>query len=124
MIKKLCSKSSITADTASRKDLTLQGCNKVSTRTYTLVVRSGRYKITKHTQRYVDGVSDTTFPRPKASTGGHPTKLPATKLAGSGTDPGFASVAVNDWEPETLGLVDTAKTLPFQNSTRAVPRTI
>src|SRR3954471_2855666 len=52
-----------------------------------------------------------TFPRPKASTGGHPTKLPATKLAGSGTDPGFASVAVNDGEPETLGLVDTAKTL-------------
>src|SRR3954463_15599099 len=45
----LCSKSSITAHTASRKDLTLHGCTKVSTRTYTLVVRSGRYKITKHT---------------------------------------------------------------------------
>ena len=49
MIEILCSKSSITADTASRKDLTLQGCTKVSTCTYTLVVRSGRYKITKHT---------------------------------------------------------------------------
>src|SRR3954468_10468489 len=40
--------------------------------------------------------------------GGHPTKQPATKLAGSETDPGFASVAVNDWEPESVtGLVDT-----------------
>ena len=36
------------------------------------------------------------------------------KLAGSGTDPGFVSMAVNDWEPESVtGLVDTAKTLRF-----------
>ena len=43
--------------------------------------------------------------------GGHPIKLPATKLAGSETDSRFASMAVNDWEPESVtGLVDTAKT--------------
>ena len=43
--------------------------------------------------------------------GGHPIKVPATKLAGSETDPGFASMAINDWEPENVtGLVDTAKT--------------
>ena len=66
-----------------------------------------------------------TFPRPKASTGGHPTKLPATKLAGSETDPGFASVAVNNWEPESVtGLVDTVKTLRFPKQYRCIPRTI
>ena len=37
---------------------------------------------------------------------------PATKLADSETDSRFASMAVNDWEPESVtGLVDTAKTL-------------
>ena len=50
--------------------------------------------------------------------------LPATKLADSETDPRFASMAVNDWEPENVsGLVDTVKTLRIQNSTGA-PRTI
>ena len=45
-------------------------------------------------------------------------------LAGSETDSWFASMAVNDWEPESVtGLVDTAKTLRIQNSTGA-PRTI
>src|SRR3954467_8556686 len=79
----LCSKSSITADTASRKDLTLQGCTKVSTRTYTLVVRSGRYKITKHTPNGMStGFQTQSFPDPKQAHGGHPTKLPVTKLAG------------------------------------------
>ena len=43
--------------------------------------------------------------------GGHPIKLPAAKLDGSETDPRFAPMAVNDWEPESVtGLVDTAKT--------------
>ena len=52
-----------------------------------------------------------TFPRPKASTGGHPTKLPTTKLAVSDMDPGCVATAVNDWEPKSvIGLVDTAKT--------------
>src|SRR3954469_18929195 len=78
----LCSKSSITADTASRKDLTLQGCTKVSTRTYTLVVRSGRYKITKHTPNGMStGFRTRRFPYPKQAHGGHPTKLPVTKSA-------------------------------------------
>ena len=52
--------------------------------------------------------------------GGHPIKLPATKLADFETDSRFASMAVNDWEPENVtGLVDTA----YLNSTGA-PRTI
>ena len=46
--------------------------------------------------------------------GGHPIELPATKLADSETASRFASVAVNDWEPENVtGLVDTVKTLRF-----------
>src|SRR3954467_12638145 len=74
----LCSKSSITADTASRKDLTLQGCTKVSTSTSTLFARS----INIHPSVCRRGLSHD-FPRPKASTGGHPTKsIPATKSAG------------------------------------------
>ena len=45
--------------------------------------------------------------------GGHPIKLPATKLAGYETDSRFVWPAVNDWEPESVtGLVDTAKTCP------------
>ena len=36
---------------------------------------------------------------------------PATKPADSETDSRFATMAVNDWEPESVtGLVDTAKT--------------
>ena len=43
--------------------------------------------------------------------GGHPIKIPATKLAGYETDSRFVWPAVNDWEPESVtGLVDTAKT--------------
>ena len=38
---------------------------------------------------------------------------PATKLADSETDSRFASMAVNDWEPESVaGLVDTAESCP------------
>ena len=46
---------------------------------------------------------------------------PATKLADSETDPRFATMAVNDWEPKT-GLVDTAKTfrLPKQYSVLSI----
>src|SRR3954470_24854996 len=44
--------------------------------------------------------------------GATPLSRPATKLADSETDSRFASMAVNDWEPENVtGLVDTAKTL-------------
>src|SRR3954467_7283892 len=79
----LCSKSSITADTASRKDLTLQGCTKVSTRTYTLVVGSGRYKITKHTPNGMStGFRTRRFPDPKQARGATPLSTPATKSAG------------------------------------------
>src|SRR3954470_10805243 len=47
----------------------------------------------------------------KTISGGHPIKLPATKLAGSETDSRFVWTAVNDREPESVtGLVDTAKT--------------
>src|SRR3954471_10844758 len=66
-----------------QKDFTLQGCTKVSTRTYTLVVRSGRYKITKHTPNGMStGFRTRRFPDPKQAHGGHPTKLPASKSAG------------------------------------------
>src|SRR4051812_18420952 len=119
--RQLCSKSSITADTASRKDLTLQGCTKVSTRTYTLVVRSGRYKITKHTPNGMStGFRTRRFPDPKQARGATPLSYPQRSRPVSETDSGFTSVAVNDREPENVtGLVDTAKTLRFQNSTGA-----
>src|SRR3954468_18341002 len=107
----MCSKSSITADTASRKDLTLQGCTKVPTRTYTLVVRSGRYKITKHTPNSMStGFQARCFPDPKQARGATPLSYPQRSRPVSETDSGFMETAVNDWEPKTLGLVDTAKT--------------
>src|SRR3954469_20733877 len=49
--------------------------------------------------------------------GATPLSRSATKLADSETDSRFASMAVKDWEPESVtGLVDTAKTfrLPKQ----------
>src|SRR4051812_174063 len=110
--RELCSKSSITADTASRKDLTLQGCTKVLTRTYTLVVESGRYKITKHTPNGMStGFQTRRFLDPKQARGATPLSYPQRSRPVSEMDSGFASMVVNDWEPETLGLVDTAKTL-------------
>src|SRR4051812_18653101 len=48
-----------------------------------------------------------------------PLSRPATNPADSETDSWFATMAVNDWEPESVaGLVDTAKTfrLPKQYS--------
>ena len=57
------------------------------------------------------GIHDKAITGFRIISGGHPTKLPATKLAGSEADPRFAAMAVNDWEPESVtGLVDTAKT--------------
>ena len=57
--------------------------------------------------------------------GATPLSYPQRSRPVSETDSGFASMAVNDWEPENVtGLVDTAKTLRFQNSTGAVLRTI
>src|SRR3954466_15089501 len=74
----LCSNSSITADTASRKDLTLQGCTKVSTGTSTLFARS----VNIHPSVCRRGLGHD-VPRHKASTGGHPTEsTPATESAG------------------------------------------
>src|SRR3954467_7455757 len=104
-------KSSITADTASRKDLTLKGCTKVSTRTYTLVVRSGRYKITKHTPNSMStGFQTRRFQDPKQARRATPLSYPQRSRPVSETDSGFASVAVNDREPRNVtGLVDTVK---------------
>src|SRR3954471_8747175 len=66
-----------------QKDFTLQGCTKVSTRTYTLVVRSGRYKITKHTPNGMStGFQTRRFPDPKQARGATPLSTPATKSAG------------------------------------------
>src|SRR3954466_9484640 len=100
MIEKLCSKSSITADTAFRKFYPA-GVHKWQ---HTLdQPRKNQIK----TQR---GFHDKAITGFRNISGGHPIKLPATKLADSETDSRFAPVAVNDWEPKT-GLVDTAKTL-------------
>src|SRR4051812_807480 len=94
--RELCSKSSITAETASRKDLTLQGCTKVSTRTYALVDRSGRYKIKKHTPNGMStGFRTRSFLDPKQAHGGYPTKIPATKSAISDMDLGCVATVVN-----------------------------
>ena len=48
---------------------------------------------------------------------------PATKLADSETDSRFASMAVNDWEPENSGLSIPRKHSAYLNSIGA-PRTI
>ena len=46
--------------------------------------------------------------------GATPLSYPQRSRPVSETDSGFASVAVNDWEPESVtGLVDTAKTFHF-----------
>ena len=113
MIEILCSKSSITADTASRKDLTLQGCTKVSTRTYTLVVGSGRYKITKHTPNGMStGFQTRRFQDPKQVHGGTRLSYPQRSWPAPERTQRFASMVVNEWEPESVTrLVYTAKTL-------------
>ena len=53
------------------------------------------------------------FPDPKQAWGATPLSYPERSRPVSETDSGFAPMAVNDWEPETLGFVDTAKT--FRN---------
>src|SRR3954470_20863083 len=77
MIQILCSKSYITADTAFRKFYPIGGTNS-NTRTINLgknQMKTQRGITTEHSQdSYL-------------ISGGHPTKLPATKLAGSETDP-------------------------------------
>ena len=83
MIEILCSKSSITADTAFRKFYPA-GVHKQQ---HTLdQPRKNQLK----TQR---GIHDKAITGFKNISGGHPTKLPATKLVGSKTDPGFADTA-------------------------------
>src|SRR3954463_12409015 len=101
MIEILCFKSSITADTAFRKFYPA-GVHKWQ---HTLdQPRKNQIK----TQR---GIHDKAITGFRNISGGHPIKLPATKLAGSETDSRFVWTAVNDWEPESVtGLVDTAKT--------------
>src|SRR3954463_8263618 len=74
----MCSKSSITADTASRKYLTLQGCTKVSTRTSTLFARS----VNIHPSVCRRGLSHDVSQTQSKYMGATPTKLPATKSAG------------------------------------------
>ena len=84
MIKSHSSKSSITADTAFQKDLTLQGCTNVPTRTYTQAVKPTRLPVSycSHSAIMVGEVSDTTVDisriRYRRAT---PTKLPVTKSA-------------------------------------------
>ena len=77
MIEILCSKSSITADTAFRKFYPAGGTNS-NTRTINL----GKNQM--KTQR---GITTEQLQDLYNISRGHPTKLPATKLAGSETDP-------------------------------------
>src|SRR3954467_7469697 len=100
----LCSKSSITADTASRKDLTLQGCTKVSTRTSTLFGSS----VNIHPSVCRRGLSHD-VPRPKASTGGHPTKYTRNEVGRSPRrTQGLRQWLYTTANPKT-GTVDTGK---------------
>src|SRR3954468_5000099 len=109
----LCSKSSITADTASRKDLTLQGCTKVSTSTSTLFARS----VNIHPSVCRRGLSHD-VPRPKASTGGHPTKsTPATKSAGLRDGLGVWVDGCERQQIPKRGLSTPRNRVPILNST-------
>ena len=79
-------------------------CRGAQIATHTRSTRKNQIK----TQR---GIHDKAITGFRNISGGHPTKLPATKLASSETDLEFVTMAVNDWEPESVtGLVDTAKT--------------
>ena len=58
------------------------------------------------------------FPDPKQARGATPLSYPQRSRPVSETDSGFASMAVNDWEPENeTGLVDTAKTFHVGSKT-------
>src|SRR3954468_10897335 len=85
-----------------QKVLTRPGCTNSNTHTIDL----GKNQI--KTQR---GFHDKAITGFRNISGGHPIKLPATKLADSETDSRFVWTAVNDREPKSVtGLVDTAKT--------------
>ena len=86
MIEILCSKSSITADTAFRKFYPAGGTN---SNTPTINLGKNQMK----TQR---GITTEQLQDSYNISRGHPTKLPAIKLAGSEMDPGFVSMAIND----------------------------
>src|SRR3954467_5616726 len=99
MIEILCSKLSITADTAFRKFYPAGGTNS-NTRTINLG------KNPMKTQR---GITIEQLQDSYNISGGHPTKLPATKLAGSETDPEVCVDVCKRLEPESVTeLVDTA----------------
>src|SRR3954470_14322922 len=108
MIEILCSKSSITADTASRKDLTLQGCTKVSTGTSTLFARS----VNIHPSVCRRGLSHD-VPRHKASTWGPPHRVDTRN--GVGRSPrrsqGLGRRLCTTANPQT-GTVGTAESCP------------
>src|SRR4051812_31242471 len=76
--RELCSKSSITADMAFRKDLNLQGCTKVSTRTSTLFARS----VNIHPLVCRRGLSHDVSQTQSKYMGATPPSLPAMKSAG------------------------------------------
>src|SRR3954462_7005285 len=101
MIEKLCSKSSISADTAFRKFYPA-GCTNSNTHSINL----GKTK-SKPNEAFTTKQSQDS----EIFQGATPLSIPATKLADFETDSRFVGPAVNDWEPESVtGLVDTAKT--------------
>src|SRR3954471_17734380 len=97
MIEILCSKSSITADTAFRKFYPA-GVHNSNTHSINL----GKTK-SKPNEAFTIKQS----PDSEIFPGATPLSTPATKLADSETDSRFVGPAVSNWEPKT-GLVDTA----------------
>src|SRR3954464_7067625 len=93
MVEILCSKSSISADTAFRK-FTRPGCTNSNTHTINLGKTKSKPNEVFTTEQSQDS------------------KIFQGATPDSETDSRFATMAVNNWEPESVtGLVDTAKTL-------------
>ena len=111
MIEILCSKSSITADTGFRKFYPAGGTNS-NTRMINLEKNQMKTQRGIMTEQLQDsykfqGATPPSYPR---------RSWPAPKRTQR-----FASMVVNDWEPESVtGLVDTAKTLRLPKQYRCI----
>src|SRR3954465_14735031 len=112
MIEILCSKSSITADTAS-ESFTLQGCTNSNTHSINL----GKTK-SKPNEAFTTKQSQDS----EIFQGATPWSTPATKLADSETDSRLVGPAVNDREPENSSLSIQRKrvTIPKQYSVLSI----
>ena len=101
MIEILCSKSSITADTAFRKFYPAGGTNS-NTRTINLG---------KNQMKTQQGITTEKLQDSYNISGATPPSYPLRSWPAPRRTQRFVSMAVNDWEPESVtGLVDTVKT--------------